>query len=633
MNFISVAMQDNFDQQIRDAAQHVIDVMAPRISASDLERLKNAYEFAREAHKNQKRKSGDPYIIHPISVASIAAEELKLGVNSVITSFLHDVVEDTEYTLDDIRERFGDDVAFLVDIVTKKKKNKYKMSKQVDNYQQLLDSLHFDIRALMVKIADRLHNMRTLQSMRPDKQMKIAGETDYFYAPLANRLGLFDVKTDLENLSFKYRCSAEYDDLEQALAEDEKTNAERLNVFCSSIDEILRLNGIWAKAEVYYRKPYSIYRRMKAQDKDFKHIDNRYYVRITFTHCDEPLSEKNICLRIYSLLTNIYKEKPGSFVNQIDQAKENSYQSLNVFLLSEEGYWEDVQICSERMVEASKIGCMAELGESNVLEWMERFKMVLKDIAARSTESSFLEGVSTSLYYDDVMVFTPKGNAIVLPKGSTAIDFAFELHTDIGLRAKYARINGKLSSVRTVLKQGDCVEIGTDDKIMAKRDWLDTTSTYKAKRALRLSLPQNSHQEFVRCKHCLPIPGGDIIGIKDADDNITIHRRSCSEAIKLASKSGDRIVAVEFNEDPDIVYPVTFALKGVDRYHMLMDVIETVTTDLHLSIDSISSTTVDNIAEFKITFFVHGVGELVAAINKMYAIEGIDEVRQCYSGR
>lgn len=624
-------MLDNYDQQIQSAAQHVLDVMSPRVSKEDLDRLTLAYEFAREAHKLQRRKSGEPYIIHPISVASIAAEELKLDVNSVITSFLHDVVEDTEYTLEDIRERFGDDVAFLVDVVTKKKKNKYKMSKQVDNYQQLLDSLHYDIRALMVKIADRLHNMRTLSSMRPDKQMKIAGETDYFYAPLANRLGLFDVKTDLENLSFKYRCSSEYADLVHTLDEDIKANEARLKVFCDSVNELLRLNGIWAKAEVYYRKPYSLYRRMKAQDKDLLHVDNRYYVRITFTHCDEPLSEKNICLRIYSILTNIYKEKPGTFVNQIDQAKENSYQSLNVFLLSEEGFWEDVQICSERMVEASKIGCMAELGESNVLEWMERFKLVLKDIAARSTESSFLESVSASLYYDDVMVFTPKGEAYVLPKGSTAIDFAFELHSDIGMHAKYARINGKLSSVRTVLKQGDCIEIGTADEIMARQDWLESTSSYKAKRALRLSLPKNIYQDYKRCPHCLPIPGGETIGIKDADGVVTIHRRSCKEAIRLASKQGDSIVAVDFNEDPNIVYPVTFMLKGIDRYHMLMDVIETVTTDLHLSIDSISSTTVDNIAEFRIKFFVHGVSEFVAAISKMYAIEGIDEVRPLYN--
>lgn len=620
-------MTEIYEQQILDSANRVFKVMSSRVSPDDMQRLKASFEFAKEAHKLQKRKSGEPYIIHPVSVASIAAEELKLDVNSVITAFLHDVVEDTEYTIEDIRERFGDDVAFLVDVVTKKKKNSYKMSKQVDNYQQLLDSLHFDIRALMVKIADRLHNMRTLSSMRPDKQMKIAGETDYFYAPLANRLGLFDVKTDLENLSFKYRCALQYGDIASALEQDVENNKERLEVFCNSVTDILRSNGIWAVVEVYYRKPYSIWRKMHAADKDFKHVDNRYYIRVTFNHCDEPLSEKDICLKAYSLLTDIYKEKPGSFNNQIDQAKENSYQSLNVMLLSEEGYWEDVQICSERMVEASKIGCMAELGESNVAEWMERFKLVLKDIAAQSQESSFMENVVTTLYYDDVMVFTPKGQAIVLPKGATAIDFAFELHTDIGLHAKYARINGKLCSVRTVLKRGDCVEIGTDDELMARFDWFESTCTYKAKRALRNHLPKNAHSQFLRCPHCYPIPGGEVIGFKDKEGNITLHRRSCAEAIKIASKQGDTIVAVDFNEDPNVVYPVRVKIKGVDRYHLLMDIIETVTTKLKLSIDSLTTVTNDNIVDCSMVFFVHGLKELKLVLENLYRVEGLDEVR------
>lgn len=620
--------EEEYAELIDARSKHVLEVMQERgTSEADMARLREALAFAKDAHKMQRRKTGAPYIIHPIAVATIAAEELKLDVNSVICSFLHDVVEDTDHTLEEIREKFGDDVAFLVDVVTKKKKNQYKMSKQVDNYKQLLDSLNYDIRALMVKIADRLHNMRTLSSMRPDKQMKIAGETDYFYAPLANRLGLFDVKTDLENLAFKYRCGIEFADIDNALKEDVKNNEERLKVFCSNIEENLKLHDIWAKAEVYYRKPYSIYRKMKAQNKDFKHIDNRYYVRVTFTHCGEVLSEKNICLLIYSILTDIYKEKPQSFVNQIDQQKENSYQSLNLMLLSEEGVWEDVQICSERMVEASKIGCMAERDESNVGEWMDRFKQVLKDIAEQSQENSFMESVVTSLYYDDVMVFTPEGQAIVLPKGSTAIDFAFELHTEIGLHAKYARINGKLASVKTVLKRGDCIEIGTDDAIMAKNDWKVCTSTYKAKRALDNYITDHPHLHFLRCPHCNPLPGGEIIGFKH-DDGITIHRRSCPEAIHEASSHSDRIVTVDFTPDEAMLYPVSVHIRAVDRYHLLMDLNKCITDELHLNIDSLHTTTTDNIVDCTIEFFVHGVSELVAVLKRLYTIDGVDEVRQ-----
>jgi len=620
--------EEEYAELVEARSKRVLEVMRQRgTSESEMARLKDALEFAKEAHKLQRRKTGAPYVIHPIAVAMIAAEELKLDVNSVICAFLHDVVEDTDHTLDEIRERFGDDVAFLVDVVTKKKRNQYKMSKQVDNYKQLLDSLNYDIRALMVKIADRLHNMRTLSSMRPDKQMKIAGETDYFYAPLANRLGLFDVKTDLENLAFKYRCGGEYASLERDLKADEENNRERLKVFCTKVEETLRAHDIWAKAEVYYRRPYSLYRKMKTQGKDFKHIDNRYYIRVTFTHCGEVLSEKNICLLIYSILTDVYKEKPRSFVNQIDQQKENSYQSLNLMLLSEEGVWEDVQICSERMVEASKIGCMAERDESNVGEWMDRFKKILHEIADQSQENSFMESVVTSLYYDDVMVFTPNGRAVVLPKGATAIDFAFELHTELGLHAKYARINGKLCSVKTVLNGGDCIEIGVDDEVMARNDWKDCTSTYKAKRALRNNLPDHPHLHFIRCPYCNSLPGGEIIGFKH-DDGIVIHRRSCPDAIHEASSHSDRIVTVEFLPDEAMVYPVTVNIKAIDRYHFLMDVIDCISEELHLSIDSLHTTTTDNIVDCTVEFFVHGVGELVEVLKRIYAIDGVDDVHQ-----
>ncbi len=625
-NQIPLRTEDEYEQIVAERSKHVFDVMSRRVSNNDINRLRKAFEFAKEAHKLQRRKTGAPYIIHPIAVASIAAEELRLDTDSVITAFLHDVVEDTDYTIEDIRNNFGNNVALLVDVVTKKKKEKYKMSKQVDNYQQLLDSLNYDIRALMVKLADRLHNMRTLSSMLPDKQMKIAGETDYFYAPLANRLGLFDIKTDLENLSFKYRCPADFDAIETQLQQDMANNKKRLELFCSTIEEFLRIHDIWAKAEVYYRRPYSIWRKMKTQDKDFKHIDNRYYVRITYNHCGEVLCEKDVCLKIYSILTDVYKEKPLSFVNQIDQAKENSYQSLNVMLLSEHGIWEDVQICSERMVEASKLGCMAERDESNVGEWIDRFKKVLEDIAKQST-NNFIESVVTSLYYDDVMVFTPQGEAIVLPKGATAIDFAFELHTDIGLHAHYARINGKLCSVKTELNRGDCVEIGVAEKIMAQADWFDSACTYKARRTLRNLNSTNSHSKYIRCPHCNPLPGGETIGFKDSEGGITIHRRSCSDAIQMASKYGDRIVAVDFNLEPDTTYLVAVEIKAIDRYHLLMDIIETITTKLKLSIGSVKTTTEDHIVQCHVTFYVHGVNEQAEAMKSLYEIDGIDELR------
>lgn len=636
-------MEANYDTIIAETADKVFRSMEPRVSPRQLKQLHDAYEFANEAHKEQHRKSGEPYIIHPISVALIAAKELMLDTNSVTASFLHDIVEDTPYTIEDIRERFGSDVAFLVDAVTKRKKSTYRFSKQVDNYQQLLSSMQFDIRALMVKIADRLHNMRTLSSMRPDKQMKIAGETDYFYAPLANRLGLFDVKTDLENLSFKYRCGMEYTDIALRLDKDKKDNRERLQVFTDNVEAIMHKAGIMGKATVYWRAPYSIWRRMKAAKKDFIHLDNRYYVRVTFSGCkDKDLSEKDICLYIYSLLTNNYNEKPGSFQNLIDQGKENSYKSINVMLLSQEGIWEDVQICSDKMVEASRFGCMAEVAEraetrncgnnvslQNVRKWIEKFRKILKEIAAESQTQGFIENIKSSLYYDDVLAFTPKGEPIILPKGSTALDFAFELHTDIGLHAKYARINGKLAAVRTVLNRGDVVEIGTDPDFLPKAEWMQCVQSYKARRNLRSYFSEElAKQQYQRCPCCLPLPGGETIGFRETDDSITLHRRNCPEAIRLASKFGDNIVYMEFDEDPDKQYPVTIYIKAIDRYHLLIDIVSKITNDLHLFIDSLKTETHDEITDLTVTFYVHSIRELNSAMQSLYTVPGIDEVRR-----
>lgn len=623
-------MRNDFENLINSRAQHVFDVMQERVGAEELQKIKEAFLLAKEAHSSQTRKSGEPYIIHPVAVAMIAAEELKLDAHSVMAAFLHDVVEDTDYTVSDIKKHFGKDVAFLVDVVTKKKQKQYKRSKQIDNYQQLLDSLNYDIRALMVKIADRLHNMRTLQSMRADKQMKIAGETDYFYAPLANRLGLFDVKTDLENLSFKYRCGMQYGDIKRRLTVAKMESQVRLDTFCRQIEQQTRDNGIEVKATVYWRAPYSLYRRMESQGKDFQHIKNPYYVRITFNHEDYPThTEKNLCLKIYSILTDRFKEKPLSFSNLIDIAKENSYQSINVMLLSSGGYWEDVQICSEHMVEVSRLGCIAEMGTDNINAWIKKFKIILQDIAKETQEQSYIEKVVTSLYYDDVMVFTPEGRGIILPKGATALDFAFELHTDIGIHAKYARINGKLLSIKTELSRGDCVEIGTDDNSFPKNEWINHVFTYKAKHVLNNYFAKElTQQRFTRCPLCMPLPGGETIGFREEDGSITMHRKNCHAAIEQASKQGDTIVDIEFPIKESRSYPITFYIKAIDRYHLLIDIVSTITNDLKLYIDSLSTKTIDDIVSCELTFRVHSVKEMLISLDAIYKIKGIDEVRQ-----
>lgn len=620
-------MTQDYDMMIMEKAQVVFMEMEKRVPAEDVERIRAAFELAREAHAAQKRKSGEPYIIHPIAVATIVAIELKLGANPVIAAFLHDVVEDTAYTIDDIRQRFGDDVAFLVSVVTKKSTGNYEISKQVDNYKQMLNSIHYDIRALLVKLADRLHNMRTLSSMRPDKQMKIAGETDFFYAPLANRLGLYNVKIELENLSFRYRCPHEYELITSLIQKDQESHQERLDIFTARIREALANDGIKVLVRTIYRAPYSIWRKMRKSGDDFNHVPFRHFVEVMYA-CEDEQQEKDMALRIYSRLTDAFNEKPGGIINYIDSPKENGYQSFHVQLLSDFGCWEEVHISSERMVRASQLGVVAERSEDNVRRWIEKFRTVLRDMEFHQKEGDFIENVVTTFYNDDILVFTPNGMPVNLPKRATALDFAFEIHSHIGEHAHYARINEHLASVKTELHRGDIVEIVTNPDIHPLPEWTDHVLTYKAKGFLKRYFAKQEKSTFHFCPHCQPIPGEEVIGFKETDGTISVHKRNCPMAIGLASQQGDSIVSVDYEETQDALYPVGIQILAIDRFHLLSDMINCITNELHLSIGSLSTTTADCIVQCTIHFSVHSFGELQTIISQVAAINGVEEVKR-----
>ena len=614
-----------YEEKIQASVESIFTMLAKRLDEEQMKMVRTAYNFAAVAHKDQKRKTGEPYIIHPIAVARIVAEEMGLGANPVMAAFLHDVIEDCPYTIDDIRERFGDDVAFLVGVVTKQKKAKYDKSKQVDNFRQILSSVQFDVRAILVKLADRLHNMRTLSSMRPDKQMKIASETDYFYAPLANRLGLYNVKTELENLSFRYRCPREYEKLEKQLAELQLAEKDDVDAFVAKAQEILAANDIEARIELRMRSPYSIWRKMQAHGCDFHHVDGKHYLRIIY-NADGLHEEKKMSLHIYSVLSDNFKERPCSVVNYINAPKENGYQSFHVKVLNMQGTWEEIHISSERMIRNNRFGCTAERTEENVKAWLEKFKEVLKDIAYHTNEMDYMDGVTASFYYDNIIAFTPKGRCIVLPKDATALDFAFEIHTQVGLHAVYARVNGKLSSVKTVLHRGDCVEIGTADDAMPEADWLGHVLTYKAKRSLGSFFANRPVMEYKRCTCCHPLPGDEVIGFKGADGKITLHKRNCPSAIRQASEHGDSIVAVNFEEDDRFLFPVRICIRGVDRHHLLSDVVACITEQQNLSISKLVTETKDRIVETTVDFEVHSAEELQQAIDSIGEINNVDEV-------
>lgn len=612
---------------IEEKADHVFEVMAPRCTPGEMAKLHEAFQLAYEAHSHQFRRSGEPYILHPIAVATIAAEELWLDAAPVIAAFLHDVVEDTDYTNDDIRERFGDDVAFLVRVVTKSKKERHgQESKQVANYRQMLNSVQYDIRALLVKLADRLHNMRTLSSMRPDKQMKIAGETDYFYAPLANRLGLYNVKTELENLSLRFRCPHEFEEMEMLIARDKEAQKERLATFCREIKSTLAVAGINVDVYIEYRRPYSIWRKMRKYGDDFNHLKYRHFTEIVFD-CPDDVSEKDMALRIYSVLTNRFKEKPGGISNYIDTPKENGYQSFHMKLLADFGRWQEVHICSRRMVRDSQLGCVAERTEDNIRRWIDKFRKVLKDISNQGNGQNFIENVVSAFYNDDIMTFTPKGKEVVLPQKATVLDFAYEVHSDLGEHAKYARINGFLDSVKAPLRRGDVVEIFTDPATVPQPDWLDSVVTFKAKRAIHAYLSKIPAPDYLRCPDCNPIPGEEVVGFRSHDGRIMMHKRDCPIAIRLASQYGDSIVSVEYEPDGTL-FPVTIEIRAVDRFHLFIDVVDAITNHLNLSMESFNTETKDFIVTLRISFSVHSFDELQSIIRHISGIEGVDEVKR-----
>lgn len=618
----------DYNKLIDERAEHVFSLMSDRCSADDMARLRDAFALAREAHAPQRRKGGEPYILHPIAVATIAADDMHLDVNPVIAAFLHDVVEDTPHTIEEIRERFGDDVAFLVGVVTKQKKEHYDASLQVDNFRQMLASIQSDVRPLLIKLADRLHNMRTLAAMRADKQMKIAGETDYFYAPLANRLGLYHIKTELENLSFRYRCPHEYDEIKRLTDQDEAAQAERLGRFRRQIIETLLKAGIETEVTVEYREPYSIWRKMHKYGDDFNHLKYRHFTEIVYD-TPEGMSEKAMALKIYSVLTDHFKEKPGGISNYIDSPKENGYQSFHVKLLADFGRWQEVHISSRRMVMNSRLGCIADRDDDNILRWIEKFRTVLRE-SSNTGGTEFIEKVVTAFYNDDIMTFTPKGKPVVLPQKSTVLDFAYEVGTKIGERAKYARVNGFLSSIKARLRRGDVVEIFTDPEVRPQPDWLDNVVTYKARYAISNYLDNLPRPTYKRCPICMPIPGDEVIGFEDSNGHITLHKRDCKEAVSLASQWGESIRAVDYEPDSTL-YSQTIVITAVDRYHLFIDLVDSITNQLHLAMESFNTSTKDSIVTCTITLGVHSFEELQSIISHISAIEGVDTVKRLES--
>lgn len=620
----------DFDQMVAEARDELFAcVEKRRFSATEIDLVHRSYALAEEAHRPQRRKSGEPYILHPIAVAMIVANEIGLGVEPICAALLHDVVEDTDHTVKELRELFGDDVATLVNVVTKKKKKKYETSLQVDNYKQMLQSIHYDIRALLIKLADRLHNMRTLKSMLPHKQLKIASETDYFYAPLANRLGLYQVKTELENLSFRYRQPNEYEEIKDYITRYVEEHAAAAEEWMKPIREVLALRGINATVVCEPRSAYSIWAKMKEDSISLSEVEHIRIVHINYDNWREmEMNEKEVALLIYSLITNIYSEKPSSMNSYLDVPKDNNYRSLHCKLMGNEGRWMEVHIASTEMREISNHGCLIGR-ERNVERWLDNFRRVLKELAEQGKSGGFMEDVRSTFYEDDIYVFTPQGKMVVLPKGSTAIDFAFEIHNKVGEQMKFAVINDKLCSVKTVLQKGDRVRIGTDDTPSIDASWLDHVLTYKARAGIRRFLHKNPIKvgDLVLCPNCKPIFGDEVIGFRLPDGRIEVHQCHCRKAISMAAEAGDSIEkTVDMREFEKMSFPVQFHVESVNKDQLLLTIVSLVSDKLKLSLGNLHSTIEDDIVSTDFEVFVHShndISQLKDALTALPHVYGL----------
>ncbi len=492
------------DRMVNTAFRHLLDcyMASPHRKKEDI--ITKAFNFAREAHKGVRRLSGEPYIMHPIAVAQIACEEMGLGSTSICSALLHDVVEDTDYTVEDIENIFGPKIAQIVDGLTKISGGIFgdHTSEQAENFKKLLLTMSDDIRVILIKICDRLHNMRTLDSQPPNKQYKIAGETLYIYAPLANRLGLNKIKTELENLSFKFEHPQEYASIQAKLASTQEQRDILFKQFTDPIREALNQMGIKYEIKARIKSPYSIWNKMQSKHVTFEEIYDILAVRIIFTP-KEREEEINESFNIYVKISQIYKSHPDRLRDWLNHPKANGYQALHVTLMSKQGRWIEVQIRSDRMNEIAEQGFAAHWkykagdeiteDEGELNNWLRTIKEILDD--PQPDAMDFLDAIKLNLFASEIFVFTPKGEIKTLPAGCTALDFAFQLHTFLGSHCIGAKVNHRLVPLSHKLQSGDQVEILTSKSQHVDPSWINFVSTAKARGKIQAILRRDNREK------------------------------------------------------------------------------------------------------------------------------------------
>ena len=708
-----------------------------------VELITHAFNFAYKAHYGVRRLSGEPYIMHPLAVARICVKEIGLGSTSICSALLHDVVEDTDYTVEDIAGLFGDKIAQIVDGLTKISGGVFgdRASEQAENFRKLLLTISEDIRVVLIKIADRLHNMRTLGSQPKDKQYKIAGETQYIYAPLAHRLGLFPIKTELEDLSFRYEHPETWQEIHDKLEAIKASKLESYEVFSKPIRERLESMGYTFTMKARIKTAYSIWKKMMRQQCAFEDVYDIMAVRIVFTP-NESMSEKDQCWMIYSAITEIYRPHPERIRDWISTPKANGYEALHVTVMGKNGEWVEVQIRTDRMHEIAEHGYAAhwkyktgESDDSELDKWLQEIKEILAHPDKDAME--FLGTFKLNLFAQEVFVFTPKGEIKTMPLGATALDFAFMLHSELGEHCIGAKVNHNLVPLSYQLKGGDQVEILTSNSQHPQKEWLKLVTTAKArnglnqyfkreerkymkhgerlvadainmdkdlaanpeeclarlldyygsaslselytevgqgairltnihdivfpKRGLLSYIPfigkkdtpvnerngenqeivkpkkgshaivltdENLGKEYMLSNCCHPIPGDEVLGFLDEKGQMHIHKVDCPEANLLKTSYGKRLYSATWNTHRVQSFVETIELKGIDKFGVFIQVLQTITTEFHINMRAIHVSSDDGIFQGTMEIYVYDKSELEDLLKAIRKIDDIKEVKR-----
>lgn len=724
---------------IDEAYQNLLNGYLSSNHRKKVEIIEKAYKFAREAHQGIRRRSGEPYIMHPIAVATIVSQEIGLGSTSICSALLHDVVEDTDYTIEDIEAQFGKKIAQIVEGLTKISAGgifRSHTSTQAENFRKLLLTMSDDIRVVLIKMADRLHNMRTLQSMPTAKQYKIAGETLYIYAPLAHRLGLFAIKTELEDLSFKYEHPEAYRNIDEQIEKSSPHNREVFESFAQPIKERLDRLGLKYEFKARIKSYYSIWKKMETKHVPFDEVYDYYAARIVF-ECPNDADEKRISWNIYSEITDLYKLHPDRTRDWISTPKANGYRALHLTVMGPDGNWVEVQIRSHRMDDIAERGFAAhwkyKIGEgeeeSELAAWLQTIEDILKNPEPNAID--FLDTIKLNLFASEIVVFTPKGELITLPKDATVLDMAFTLHTEIGTHCIAGKVNHKLVPLSHRLSSGDQVEVLTSKGTRPSPEWEKYLVTAKGKTRLRAALrhdrrviidkgkakfneflvqnnlssdsetmtrilnsqhaankedlfymvgnndvvlsmqalkPQKSTSKgiFNKLLHnpfssksknaiqgtkpenegidskktyvlktingkrnyllqncCKPIPGDDVLGFINDNNEVVVHKVDCPVAMKLKSSFGPRIVQTQW-ENTRAKFLASIGIEGIDRIGILQEIIYLISTNLTINIKRLEIAADDGVFHCNLNVLIENTEVVTQLCKRLKKVKGVN---------